>query len=110
MEPTVEDSQTAIWYVYLIETQCGLLYTGSTTAPRRRFRQHSGELRGGAKFLKAHKPREFKAVFKVSDKSAALKLEWKIKRLSRPQKLNLIASHCIDDIQLTCALRELSLP
>ncbi|MCW8107239.1 GIY-YIG nuclease family protein [Alteromonas ponticola] len=104
MEATVEDSQKPVWYVYLIETHCGMLYTGSTTDPKRRFRQHCGVLQGGAKFLKARKPHTFRAIFKLSDKSTALKLEWRIKRLSRSQKLSLLTSHRLDEVQLVCAL------
>ncbi|MCW8091259.1 GIY-YIG nuclease family protein [Alteromonas sp. ASW11-130] len=104
VESAVEDYEKTNWYVYLIETECGHLYTGSTTNPTRRFRQHRGELAGGAKFLKARKPRVYRAIFQIRTKSAALKLECRIKRLSRQQKLNVISSHLLDDMKLDCAL------
>ena len=40
------------WYLYMVQTGNGLLYTGISTDPIRRLRQHSGELAGGAKALR----------------------------------------------------------
>ena len=39
-----------MWFVYLIRTKKGI-YTGVTTDMLRRFRQHQGEIPGGAKFF-----------------------------------------------------------
>jgi len=85
-----EDTGTASWFVYLIENRLGQLYTGSTTDPARRLRQHSGLITGGARALKGKGPLQFRAVLKVTDKSAALKLEYAIKQLTRAQKNALI--------------------
>lgn len=79
------------WSIYIIETECGKLYTGIAKDPEKRFEEHLNSPKG-AKFLKAHKPR--KIVFKKAklDRSQALKLEAKIKKLTRAQKLKLIDS------------------
>lgn len=80
----------ASWFVYLIENRLGQLYTGCTTDPLRRMRQHCGAITGGARALKGKGPLRFRAVLSVADKSAALKLEYAIKQLSRAQKNALI--------------------
>ena len=78
------------WYLYLVENKLGQIYTGITTDPKRRIAQHRGELKGGAKALKGKAPLSFKAVFEVTDKSHASRLEYEVKRMSRPQKNRII--------------------
>lgn len=82
--------QNASWYLYIIENKLGQLYTGITTSPKRRIAQHRGEKAGGARALKGKSPLTFKAVFLVGTHSEALRLEHRVKRLSRAQKLALI--------------------
>ncbi|WP_137166263.1 GIY-YIG nuclease family protein [Salinimonas lutimaris] len=92
-----EDTSTVSWFVYLIENRLGQLYTGCTTDPARRMRQHCGAITGGARALKGKGPLRFRAVLSVSNKSAALKLEYAIKQLSRAQKTALI-NGCSDTL------------
>jgi putative endonuclease len=42
------------WFVYMVRTAADALYTGISTDPERRLRQHKGELTGGAKALKGN--------------------------------------------------------
>ncbi len=79
------------WWVYILETQRGTLYTGVTTHLLRRWRQHRGEISGGAKFTRAQVPLQVVWTLWVRGRSAALKKEAELKRLSRTQKLRLIA-------------------
>ncbi|NVK54917.1 MAG: GIY-YIG nuclease family protein [Alteromonadaceae bacterium] len=74
------------WYVYLLKTACNTLYTGITTDPKRRLRQHSGELKGGAKALRGKLPLHYYCIFEVENKSHALRLEAWIKRCNRSVK------------------------
>ena len=73
-------------YVYLLRCENGSLYAGITTDPARRFLQHSGALPGGAKSTRMLRPVGFAALWRVKDRSAALSLEARIKRLSHAQK------------------------
>ncbi len=77
------------WIVYIIEAQNGFLYCGITTDLKRRFEEHKSSKKG-AKFFRRSKPK--KIVFQKSKltHSKALKLEAKIKKLSRAEKLKLI--------------------
>lgn len=76
------------WYLYLIRTFDNRLYTGITTDVDRRFLQHqSGK---GAKALRGKG--ELKLAFSqlVGDRSTALRLEYRIKQLSKAQKEQLV--------------------
>ena len=78
------------WYVYLLKTDSNTLYTGITTDPQRRMRQHSGAIKGGAKALRGKTPLSFYCIFEVSDKSQALRLEAWIKQRNRQAKEALV--------------------
>lgn len=77
------------WYVYMLRCGDGSLYTGSTDDVDRRLAVHqSGK---GAKYTRSHLPVELAYQEETADKSAALRREAAIKRLTRQQKLALIA-------------------
>ena len=75
-----------MYYVYLLRCRDGSLYTGVTTDPARRFRQHAGEAPGGAKYTASRKPTAFAALWEAGEKGPALSLEARIKRLTHAQK------------------------
>lgn len=77
----------------MVQTANGTLYTGISTDPARRLRQHSGELAGGAKALRGKGPLTLVYTQSLSDKSAAAKAEYQLKQLPRNAKLALVASH-----------------
>ncbi len=79
-----------MWWVYIIRTERGPLYTGITTDIERRFKQHKSG-KGGAKFFRGQIPGE--VVFREMHptRSSALKREASIKRLTRREKLDLIS-------------------
>ena len=78
--------------VYILRCRGDLLYTGVTTDPERPLRQHvAGRKKGGAKFTAARRPEGFAALWQAPDRSAALRLEARIKSLPRSKKLELIA-------------------
>jgi len=78
------------WMVYIIRCSDNSLYTGVTTDLERRFQEHLGKLRG-AKYFNGRKP--VKVVYSEKDhtRSSASQREAAIKKLSRDEKLRLIA-------------------
>lgn len=78
------------WFLYMIETRQGHLYTGITTDVERRFNEHQNSPKKGAKYLRGKGPLTLVYQTKCADRSAASKLESEIKKLSRQQKLVLI--------------------
>lgn len=79
-----------MYYTYILLTERNTLYCGYTDDVEKRFQAHlAGK---GAKYTKANKP--VKVVYKkgFETKQDAMKEEFRIKKLSRMQKLELIES------------------
>jgi putative endonuclease len=91
-----------------VENKLGHLYTGITTDPVRRLRQHRGELAGGAKALKGKAPLNLKAVFIVGTRAQASQLENQVKRMATAKKRHIIANKKLYD--LPCVLEQLQVP
>ena len=80
-----------MYYVYLLRCRDGSLYTGVTTDPARRFRQHAGMEPGGARYTASRKAAAYAAVWEVGEKGDALHTEARLKRLTHAQKEALAA-------------------
>ena len=79
------------YFVYLLETERGTLYTGITTDVQRRYNEHlEGAKKGGAKYTNANKPVRLLYTKEYPTKSEASKEEYRIKHLTRAEKLKLI--------------------
>ena len=79
-----------LWFLYLIRTHKGSLYTGITTNVDRRFSEHQAGGAKGAKSLKGKGPLVLVYFTEVGDQSSALKLEYKVKRLTKAKKEQVI--------------------
>jgi putative endonuclease len=77
-----------MWYVYIVECSDGTLYTGITTDVNKRIETHNKGK--GAKYSKTRLPVVLRASFDGFDKSTAAKEEYRIKKLTRKEKINLI--------------------
>lgn len=77
------------WYLYIIQTQKGKLYTGIAVDVERRFLEHLSGI-GGAKFFRSDPPEKLVYVEDCTDRSDASKREAHIKKLTRKQKEKLI--------------------
>lgn len=76
------------WSIYLVRTAAGLLYTGISTDPIRRLRQHqSGK---GSRALRGKGPLVLVWQQTVGDKGAALRLEYRLKQQSKAFKERLV--------------------
>ncbi len=78
------------WWVYLIQTTAGSFYAGITTNPHRRWRQHCGELRGGAKYLKAFVPQQIVYLAPCRDHALAAAREAQLKQMAHQEKEKII--------------------
>jgi putative endonuclease len=76
------------YFVYMLECQDGSFYIGTTNDVEKRFAVH--QLGKGASYTRSHKP--VRVVYKeeVMDKSAALKREHVLKKLTHVQKRALL--------------------
>ena len=78
------------WYLYLIRCRDSTLYTGISTDVDRRLAQHQGEGNAGSKYLKGRGPLSLVFQEKLGSKSLALKVERRVKRMSKARKEKLI--------------------
>lgn len=74
-----------MWFVYLVKCSDGTLYCGITNDLDKRIKKHNDGK--GAKYTKTRRPVSLLKYFERPSKSEALKLEYKIKQLSRQEKL-----------------------
>ena len=77
------------FYCYILECVDGTFYTGWTTDPARREKQHNAGT--GARYTRTRRPVKIVYLEEQSDKIAALKRERMIKSLPREKKKKLIA-------------------
>ena len=78
------------WFIYMVRTASGLLYTGISTDPLRRLRQHqSGK---GSRALRGKGPLTLVWRQGVADKGEALRLEYRLKQQPKSFKEQLIHS------------------
>ena len=78
--------------VYIVECADGTYYTGIATDVQRRLLEHNGAKRKGARYTSARSPVSLIYEVRCASRSAALKEELRIKRLTRGQKQMLISS------------------
>jgi putative endonuclease len=88
-EPTTTGTDAGgTWHLYLLRCRDGSLYTGISTNVARRIADHSAGR--GARRLRGRGPLELVFSHPVGERGAALRLEWRVKRMSRPEKERLI--------------------
>lgn len=78
--------------LYILMCADGTLYTGIAAHVARRLSQHNGEKPGGARYTRGRRPVRLVYEARFPTRSAALKEEARIKKLSRPQKQALLAA------------------
>ena len=91
------------WSVYIILCSDGSLYTGISTGPERRFRQHADGQ--GAKYFRTCKPLRIVYLEPGHTRGSACRRELQIKGMTKPAKHDLLVSAAsrIDHGQaLTC--------
>jgi putative endonuclease len=76
------------YFVYILECADGTYYTGWTTDPPRRERQHNAG--NGARYTRMRRPVKMVYVEEQMDKVSALKRERAIKQMTRSRKQKLI--------------------
>ncbi len=75
-------------FVYMLRCRDNSLYTGYTTNLEKRLKAHnSGK---GAKYTRARRPVSLVFYREVEDRSTGLKLEYKIKKLTKAKKEELV--------------------
>ena len=79
-----------MYFVYVLRCGDGSLYCGSTPDYKRRIKEHFLRLPAAAKYTKSHRVTGVECVWEAGDKIAAMKLEYRFKKLQREKKLRLL--------------------
>jgi len=75
-----------VWFLYTVRCSDNTLYTGVTTNPDRRFKEHN-ESNRGSKYTKSRRPVDDMVLLGwFVGRSRAQKAEYKFKKLTREQK------------------------
>lgn len=78
------------FYPYSIRCKDNSIYTGITTDIKRRWNEHLNQAEKCAKYTKTHEVLKIEAVWKTETRILASKLEFRIKKLNKKQKEELI--------------------
>lgn len=80
------------WYIYLLRCRDNSLYTGISLDPHRRCQEHNQHVTRAARYVWSRRPATLVWQRKVADRSIALKLEYRLKRLSKTAKEALLVN------------------
>ena len=78
-------NNSSIWHVYMVRCSDGTLYTGITNDLEKRIEAHNSG-KDGARYTRARRPVTLVYSEQVQSKSAAARLEYRIKKLRRSKK------------------------
>lgn len=78
-----------MWFLYIIQCRDGTFYTGIAKDLERRIKEHNGSVLG-ARYTRGRRPVKLVFSRRYVSRSEALKAEFKIKKLSRKRKIELI--------------------
>ena len=77
------------WWLYILDCD-GRLYTGISTDPERRYREHLAGGTRAAKFARSGRRLEMKYRVALGSRALAQKAEYRVKRISRQEKQALL--------------------
>ena len=80
-----------IWHVYMVRCSDGTLYTGITNDLEKRIEAHNSG-KDGARYTRSRGPVKLVYSEEAGTKSAAAKLEYKIKKMTREKKMKLVSN------------------
>ena len=78
-----------IWQVYMVRCKDGTLYTGITNDLAKRIKAHNSA-KDGARYTRSRRPVKLVYSEEAGSKSAAAKLEYKIKKMTRAKKKEMV--------------------
>lgn len=78
------------WFLYMVRVKNGSLYTGITVDVERRFQEHVEGGKKAAKYFRGKGALTLVFRQKVGDRSLAMKAEAAVKKLSKPEKEDLV--------------------
>ncbi len=87
-----------MYYVYILRCEGDALYTGITTDPERRIKEHFSGVGKCAKYTRSHPPKRVETVIETDTKGHASSLEYRIKQLPKGKKEKLISERTFEGL------------
>lgn len=84
-----------MYYIYMLRCEDHSIYTGITTNVEHRMEEHFSKV-NCAKYTYSHTAKKLEAVWQTDDRVLASKLEYRIKKLTKVQKEELIVENNLD--------------
>ncbi|MDP2736193.1 MAG: GIY-YIG nuclease family protein [bacterium] len=81
-----------MWQVYILKCADGSLYTGITTDIKRRIVEHNSSTLG-AKYTRGRRSVKLVCVRRKKNRSLAAKEEWRIKKMTKTEKISYISTY-----------------
>ena len=79
-----------MYYIYMLRCEDNSIYTGITNHLERRMQEHFLKTKECAKYTKRHTPVKIEKVWTCENRILASKLEYRIKKLTKQEKEDLI--------------------
>ena len=89
----ISEKNNREWSVYILRCSNDALYTGVTTDVDRRVTEHCQPRRTGARYTRAFVPVELAYHCRAGSKRLAYRSEYRIKKLPRTRKLEIVAQN-----------------
>lgn len=84
------DNPELPWYIYLLRCRDGSFYAGISLDPVRRCKEHNLQVSRASRYVWSRRPAELVWQRAVANQSVALKLEYRLKKLSKVAKERLL--------------------
>lgn len=86
-----------MYYIYMLRCEDNSVYTGITTDVKHRMKEHFTKV-NGAKYTYTHIAQKLEAVWETKDRAMASKLEYRIKKLPKVKKEELIKENNFEEL------------
>ena len=95
----MKTSNAKSWCVYVLKCSNNYLYIGITNDLEKRLQEHSNGT--GSKFVRSWRPFELAKVIPCKDGKEARSLEYKLKKLKRDRKIEILGLSAIGGVKVT---------
>ncbi|MCI8384456.1 MAG: GIY-YIG nuclease family protein [Clostridia bacterium] len=86
-----------MYYTYMLRCEDNSIYTGMTKNVEHRMEEHFTKIKG-AKYTSTHTAKKLEAVWQSENRALASKLEYRIKRLTKAKKEELIQTNNLEEL------------
>lgn len=86
-----------MYFIYMLRCEDNSIYTGITTDIEHRMKEHFSKI-NCAKYTYSHTAKNLEAVWQTENRVLASKLEYRIKKLTKAKKEELIAKNNLEEL------------